>query len=77
MGSIDKTPLGNTQVLSFIRKYEDDELLVLHNVSDVEITIEMPASMRSFDDVVFQTTAIKIENNLVTIPAYTTAILKK
>lgn len=77
MGTIDKTPLGNTQVLSFIRKYEDEELLVLHNLSDVEITIEVPASLQGFNEVVFQTTATKVENNTVTIPAYTTAMLTK
>lgn len=77
-GDIDHAGIETDEIVSFIRKHKDNECLVLHNVSDVEITITMNASIAHFDEVDYSSgeVEIAIRNGELKLPAYSTIILK-
>ena len=53
LGEIENTNFSIAEVVSFKRKYDNEELLVLNNISDVEITIELSDENEKFDAVVY------------------------
>lgn len=77
-GDIDYSGRGPGEVVSFIRKHESSELLVLHNVSDVEVTVRLDEGISRFNEIDFDTAggSIAIEDGALRLPAYSTAILK-
>ena len=77
MGEIENTNFSIVEVVSFKRKYENEELLVLNNISDVEITIALTDENEKFNKVVYDSnkTAI-LEEGELTLPAYSTVIMK-
>jgi alpha-amylase len=77
MGEIEKTNFSIAEVISFRRKFENEELLVLNNISDVEITIALSDENEKFDEFFYDSnkTAI-LEEGELTLPAYSTVILK-
>lgn len=77
LGSIDNAGFGIEEVISFIRKYEGEELLVLNNISDVEVTIPMTDANSRFDEVTYDTKGnAKLNRGELRLPAFTTVILK-
>jgi alpha-amylase len=77
MGEIEKTNFSIGEVVSFRRKHANEELLVLNNISDVEITIALTDENEKFDEVLYDSnkTAI-LEEGELTLPAYSTVIMK-
>lgn len=76
-GEIENANLNIAELVSFIRRYKNDELLVINNVSDVEITVPLTGDLSKFDDIDFDSThKAALQNNEVKIPAYATLILK-
>jgi alpha-amylase len=77
-GDIDQSGIKLTELVSFVRKYEGDEVLVLHNVSDVEVTITLTGDNTRFDEIDYDSEEgkIAIEENELKLPAYSTVILK-
>ena len=76
-GDIDYAGLNLSEVVSFTRNYENNSELVLHNVSDVEVTLNLDGKNSRFKDVVyFSNEAYIREGNELTLPAFSTVILK-
>ncbi|MEX2232918.1 MAG: DUF3459 domain-containing protein, partial [Cyclobacteriaceae bacterium] len=78
-GEIDHSGMHIEEVVSFRRIHENEELLVLHNVSDVEITLTMEEKNSEFTEVVFVTTGgtVESEDGNIILPAYTTVVLER
>jgi glycosidase len=78
-GDIDGAGININEVVSFIRKHENSEVLVLHNVSDVEVTINLKENNSRFDKIDFDTKHgdVSMQNGELKIPSYTTVILKQ
>jgi glycosidase len=77
LGEIANTSFSIAEVVSFKRKYEDEELMVLNNVSDVEITIPLEDNNEKFDAVAYDSNkSATLDNGELTLPAYSTVILK-
>jgi alpha-amylase len=78
-GDIGHAGMDTGEIVSFMRKHENEEVLVLHNVSDVEITVSIPEHLRKFNEIDFDTEKgkIAINNSELRLPAYSTAILKQ
>ena len=77
LGAIDNTKLDIVEVVSFKRRYEEDELLILNNVSDVEVTIHLTGENEKFDAIDYDASeAATLNNGELRIPAYSTLILK-
>ncbi|HEU5145444.1 MAG TPA: alpha-amylase family glycosyl hydrolase [Chryseosolibacter sp.] len=78
-GDIGESGMYIEEVVTFRRTYENEELLVLHNVSDVEVTLALEGEASQFSDIMYQTGLgeVKLDEGSLTIPAYTTLILTK
>lgn len=77
-GSLLEAEIDVKEIVALIRKYENEEsYLILHNISDVEVTLKPEGQLAAFTQVDFvsQGEVIKNEEGWV-IPAYTSVILK-
>jgi hypothetical protein len=65
--------------VSFIRRYEEAESLVLHNVSDVEVTIKMNETLSRFKEIDYNSEDgnVAVQDGELKMPAYSTVVLKK
>jgi glycosidase len=76
-GGIDYSGISISEIVSFKRKFNDKEELVLHNVSDVEVTVKLADGNQKFSKLAYQSKPnIKQQDGEITIPAYCTLILK-
>jgi alpha-amylase len=76
-GDIENSGIDKIEVVSFIRKQNDDEVLVIHNVSSSEISLPLKEVNTKFDAIDYTTTgAAKLRDGEIVIPAYSTVILK-
>lgn len=76
-GDIEPSGMHIEEVVSFRRVYENEEILVLHNISDVEITLTLTGDEEKFSEIVYHTAAEEIasENGELRLPAYSTVML--
>jgi len=76
-GDIAESGMYIEEIVSFKRTFENEELLVLHNVSDVEVTIVPEGELSAFSKIIFDTGSEKPSTDAgsLTIPAYTTVVL--
>lgn len=77
-GDIEEAGIRGGEIVAYFRKHKDEVLLVLHNVSDVEVTISLTDKLSRFNEIDFDTEGgkIAIDNGELRLPAYSTAILK-
>lgn len=74
-GDIEPAGTHIEEVVSFKRIFENEEILVLHNVSDVEVTLNLE---QEYEDVIFTTVGeIKIEAGEIELPAFSTVIMNR
>lgn len=77
MGEIENSGLNISEVVSFIRKSGEEEVLVLNNVSDVEVTVKLVDGNVKFDAIDYASDgAAKLQDGALVLPAYSTVILK-
>ena len=78
-GDIDHSGIKISEIVSFIRKNENEEVLVLHNVSDIEVTLTLQDGNTRFNEIDFDSEngKIAIKDNEIKMPAYSTVILKE
>ena len=76
-GSLEKSDLSDDHLVSFIRKAEDESLLVMHNTSAKQLKIQLPSSLHDYREVLYSNQKAKMKNETVQIPAFATIILKK
>ncbi|MEJ7645502.1 MAG: alpha-amylase family glycosyl hydrolase [Chryseolinea sp.] len=75
-GDLAPSPIDIREVVSFKRISEKEVMLVLHNVSDVEVTIPMVGELTGFDQIVFELPGnAKLTGGEMKLPAYSTVIL--
>lgn len=76
-GDIDTTPLKITEVVSFIREKDGDKRLVLHNISDVVLTIDLQEFFSEYQTIEFDSSGgANIDNGELTLPPYASLVLK-
>jgi glycosidase len=75
-GSVALTNLTVKEVVSFVRTYQAEEELVLHNLSDVEITVALKDSLAKYKSIAFSTKGGSLRDGDLAIPAYGSIILK-
>ena len=76
-GRIEEAPLAIQEVVSFLRDKDGEKRLVLHNVSDVAITIELTGPLAQFKKVEFDSShSSELKNDELNLPAYASVILK-
>jgi len=76
-GSIENTNLGIRELVSFIRMKDEEERLIVHNVSDVEITLLLENELSKFKEIDFVSMGeIKKDDKAWIIPAYASVVFK-
>ena len=76
-GNIDAAPINIREVVSFIREQDGEKRLVLHNVSDVEITIKLEDTLADYESIEFDSfNSASINDHEVRLPAYASVVLK-
>lgn len=78
-GEIEEAGITADEIVNFIRKQGEQEVLVLHNVSDVEVTVTMNDAISRFTNVDYSSEEKEpsIQNGELKLPAYSTVVLKK
>ncbi len=76
-GSLRPVDLGVKEVCAFQRIFETDDLLVLHNLSKVDITIRLPENLKDYDTISFKTGNSNVKKNTVQLTACSTLLLRK
>jgi len=78
-GEIEHAGIPADEIVGFVRKHEEEERLVLHNVSDVEVTIILTDKNSRFNEIDFDTQGgnITIRDGELKLPAFSTVILKQ
>jgi glycosidase len=75
-GEMVPVKLDVQSVVAFTRTFEDETLLVMHNVSGVNAIFELPATVKEYKREFFKTNGSNLDDKTVTIPPYSTLILK-
>ncbi len=77
-GNIDPSGIHIKEIVSFKRKDATEELLVVHNVSDVEVTVILEKDNGDFHEIEYDTEGgkVAVENGELRMPAHSTVILK-
>lgn len=76
-GELKPVDIGLNEVCSFERSYQNENILVLHNLSKTDVTINLPDYLKEYQIVSFKTKNSEIKNNTVRLAAYSTLILRK
>lgn len=76
-GDIELSGLKRRELVSFVRTAPEETLLVIHNVSDVEVTLAADSLGADFDEIDFTANGeSKMSDGQLTIPARASVILK-
>ncbi|MFB9864847.1 alpha-amylase family glycosyl hydrolase [Rufibacter immobilis] len=76
-GELEPLNLNTKGLSAFVRANEQQSLLVLHNLSKETLTVNLPQNLAGYDDIYFKNKGAKVSKSAVSIPAYSTVILKK
>ena len=77
LGNIDFAPIAPKGIVSFSRSYNGKTLLVVHNISDEELTVNLVGELKNFDEVDFDSKAsAKLDDHKLIVPAYSSVVLK-
>ncbi|WP_018478675.1 alpha-amylase family glycosyl hydrolase [Pontibacter roseus] len=77
LGAIEPVPLDNRAVSAFLRTHENDNVLVLHNVSGSAANVTLPDNLKAYTQVMFRHNNAQQAKGTVQLPAYSTLVLKK
>lgn len=75
-GAIEPLNLGPESVSAFLRTHEDESVLVLHNLSDTEVSVELPDNLERYDNVRFKSKALSQSNSMLKLAPYSTVMLE-
>ena len=76
-GDIEDSGITVSEIVSFTRKFKAQEELIIHNVSDVEVTLKLDGENKKFDDVAYASTdGFILKEGELKLPAFSTVILK-
>jgi glycosidase len=77
-GNIEITDVRRNEVIGFKRSYDQEEILVLNNISDVEITYQLSGNDSKFVNLDYNSNGrAELIDTELRLPAFTTVILKK
>lgn len=75
-GEMMPVKLNTPSVIAFTRTFEDETVLVMHNVSAANASFELPPAVKDYKREFFRTNNAALNDNMVIIPPYSTLILK-
>ncbi|MBC3542285.1 alpha-amylase family glycosyl hydrolase [Rufibacter sediminis] len=76
-GSIEPVQLEEKSISAFVRTQGDESVLALHNLSAKEVTVALPNNLSSYTKALYKGKGSQQKGASVTLPAYTSLVLKK
>jgi alpha-amylase len=76
-GEMEPVILPNKEICAFVRSTNEEALLVLHNLSKTEVSFSLPANLREYNKITFNSKEAVVKNSTVSLPSCSTVILKK
>ena len=68
--------LPHEAVCAFLRQHPDESLWVVHNLSDKEVSVTIPAELKTYSDVLFRHEDVNLNKGVLKLQAYGTVVLK-
>lgn len=76
-GTLEESPIAVRELVSLIRSQGDEKRLIVHNLSDVEVTVPVTDSLNEFTLIDFAThTAASVSSSEIRVPAYSSLVIK-
>ena len=76
-GGIEEAGIGATELVAFIRRHENKEALVIHNVGDVEVTVMLDGENSRFTKISYDSKGgLENENGELRVPAWSSVVLE-
>src|SRR4030095_4105033 len=76
-GELEPVSLSNKEICAFLRTTIDESVLVLHNLSQTNVTVNLPANLGEYNKLMFKNKNATVKNSAVMIASYSTVILAK
>ena len=76
-GEMKPVGVGRKEICAFQRIFENENLLVLHNLSKNDIAFSLPENLNGYNTINFKMGNSNVKNNTVHLAAYSTLIVKK
>jgi len=76
-GEIMPVVINEKSISAFTRSFEDEDLLIIHNVSNAPIRFDLAPAQKNYSRLYYKTNGAGLDNNTVTMPEYSCLILKK
>jgi glycosidase len=76
-GELAPANLAAPGLTAFTRTYQNQSLLVMHNLSQTDINLTLPQDLQSYQKIYFKNKSGKLNKNTVVVPAYSTLVLQK
>lgn len=76
-GDFSPAHYGNSDLISFYRKKDNEHVLVIHNLCEQRVTVQLKSEDENYDDVLFSTYGEKKENGSFDLEPHSTIILIK
>lgn len=75
-GDISSVDLGHQAICSFLRSEANESVLVIHNLSGINVKVKLPDNLGDFDSVLYSNKEVPARANEWIIPGYSTVIIK-
>lgn len=76
-GTLQSSPVKVKEIVSLIREHNGKRLLILHNISNRDITVLLDSELSTFKEIDFVSRGeVKMNDSELVLPAYTSVILK-
>ncbi len=76
-GDLKPVDIAVKEVCAFQRNFEDEDLLIFHNLSKKDVTVNLPENLKEYKKIRFKTKKSDLKNNTVQLAAYSTLVLNK
>jgi glycosidase len=79
LGELIESDIENENLVSFIRKWGKDEVLVVHNLTNSPVEVNLFGSLKKFNSIDYSTSnkRIKLKKGLLIVPPFATLIIKE
>lgn len=79
LGELIESDIENENLVSFIRKWGKDEVLVVHNLINSPVEVNLFGSLKKFNSIDYSTSnkRIKLKKGLLIVPPFATLIIKE
>ncbi|GGK82131.1 alpha-amylase [Rufibacter glacialis] len=76
-GKLEPISLENKAISAYTRSHAGENVLVVHNLSGQEASVTLPTQLETYTNTLFKTKGANLSKKTVTLPAFSSLVLKK